>query len=283
MEIIMPAEISGKIMTLIDSATEKIIIISPYNKINNWTKLKKRIAEAKNRGILIEWFVRANVPDNNELRKIGVTPIEVENLHCKIYMNESQAVVTSMNLHEFSDSNSIDIGYSINIEKDYAELTKFVNTYVRKGPIKAIEKIETSLPQIPQYDLVCWLKNMYPQYSEKIVEYSNNYGGCLDINDFKKNYTLKFEAMASYFRIDLRIEYRSPQKKIIFDQLREQALFLNNSIGNEIVFGSEMKRLKIYFDNLHSNSYKDWNSEYFNSYIKHRVKKIINTFERVLK
>ncbi len=36
MELIQPAEISGKIMTLIDQAKEVIIIVSPYNKFTYW-------------------------------------------------------------------------------------------------------------------------------------------------------------------------------------------------------------------------------------------------------
>lgn len=39
MELIQPAEISGKIMTLIDQAKEELIIVSPYNKFTYWKKL----------------------------------------------------------------------------------------------------------------------------------------------------------------------------------------------------------------------------------------------------
>ncbi len=51
----------------------------------------------------------------------AITPIEIENLHCKLYLNEKNAVVTSMNLHEYSDSSSIDIGYFITEKNHYQE------------------------------------------------------------------------------------------------------------------------------------------------------------------
>ena len=102
MELIQPAEISGKIMTLIDQAKEQLIIVSLYNKFTYWKKLTQRIDKAKQRGVKIKWYIRKNVENNVEqIRQIGIEPIEIENLHCKLYLNEQNAVVTSMNLHEY--------------------------------------------------------------------------------------------------------------------------------------------------------------------------------------
>jgi phosphatidylserine/phosphatidylglycerophosphate/cardiolipin synthase-like enzyme len=131
MELIHPAEISGKIMTLIDQAKEEIIIVSPYNKFTYWKKLTQRIEKAQQRGIRIQWYIRKDIPHNVEqIRQIGVEPIEVENLHCKMYLNDQHAVFTSMNLHQFSDSSSIDIGYLITEEDKYKELRDFISTYI---------------------------------------------------------------------------------------------------------------------------------------------------------
>lgn len=130
MELIQPAEISGKIMTLIDQAKEEIIIVSPYNKFTYWKKLTQRIDKAKQRGVIIKWYIRKNVENNVEqIRQIGIEPVEIENLHCKLYLNEQNAVVTSMNLHEYSDTSSIDIGYLITEEEKYKELTDFIDIY----------------------------------------------------------------------------------------------------------------------------------------------------------
>ncbi|WP_423147899.1 hypothetical protein [Rubrolithibacter danxiaensis] len=51
MELVQPAEISGKIMTIIDEAENELILISPYNKIvrvahslnYSWTSMDKII------------------------------------------------------------------------------------------------------------------------------------------------------------------------------------------------------------------------------------------------
>lgn len=47
MKLIKPAEISAKIMTLIDEADKQLIVVSPYNNISGWNKLLIRIKEAQ--------------------------------------------------------------------------------------------------------------------------------------------------------------------------------------------------------------------------------------------
>lgn len=46
MKLIKPAEISSKIMTLIEEADESLIIVSPYNDLEKWDKINKRFESA---------------------------------------------------------------------------------------------------------------------------------------------------------------------------------------------------------------------------------------------
>ena len=39
MKLIKPSQISGEIMTLIEEADKKLIIVSPYCKFSDWKKL----------------------------------------------------------------------------------------------------------------------------------------------------------------------------------------------------------------------------------------------------
>lgn len=60
MKLIKPAEISSKIMTLIEEADESLIIVSPYNDLEKWDKINKRFESAIKRGIKISYYARMN-------------------------------------------------------------------------------------------------------------------------------------------------------------------------------------------------------------------------------
>lgn len=286
MELIKPAEISGKIMTLIDDASELVVIVSPYNKFTNWTKLTKRISEALTRGVKIEWYIRANVKDNySEVLKLGIKPIEVENLHCKIYMNETSAVVTSMNLLEYSDSNSIDIGYQIINKKDHDDLMEFVNLYIRKVKSKQKSLINTRNEKRnssnTQKNLIEWIKVSYPEYANSIIETTNKYGNCLEISNFCSNYRLIIEQKYAYLRIDLRIGFEWNLRKRIYEELEKKRMELERQIGIDIVSGNEMKRFKIDITDLPSYNYTLWTSEEFEQF-KPLFEKIVSMYTKIL-
>lgn len=288
MELIMPAEISGKIMTLIDSAKKTIIIISAYNKISGWTKLTKRIKEAQSRGVNIEWYIRKNEGNYSEIKQLGIDAFEIEYLHCKIYMNEKSAIVSSMNLHEFSDKNSIEIGYYISNEKDYADLLNFVELYISK-PRNKIE--QNSLMEISSSNiannkfidlLVLWLTLRFPEYTKNISKFKNKYGTGLELACFKENYRLIFEPKTSYFRIDLRIGFDYNTRTEIFSSLKNKSTQLTAEIEREIAFGNQMKRLKIDLDECYNIAYESWGSKELEK-LKPIIERIIEVYARELK
>jgi hypothetical protein len=144
MKFIPPPEISGKIMTLIKEADKKLIIVSPYNKINDWDKLLNYLNDAIQRNVKIEYYIRENVDSNlNEILNIGIKPIEVKNLHAKLYLNEKKAIVSSMNLSSYSDTNSIDIGYETETEDEYNELQRFIGIWLVRQSEPLSQKVAT--------------------------------------------------------------------------------------------------------------------------------------------
>lgn len=136
MNYIEPLEISSKIMTLIDEAEEELIIVSPYVDIKDWEKMKKRLKLAVNRNIKISFYCRANTKQNlDPLRKIGIEPILIEDLHAKIYLNENMAIVTSQNMVLYSDTNSLDIGHYTDDVNQIKPLRKFVDRLLNSKKI----------------------------------------------------------------------------------------------------------------------------------------------------
>lgn len=269
MELIQPAEISGKIMTLIDQAKEEIIIVSPYNKFTYWKKLTQRIEKAKQRGVKIKWYIRKNVDNNVEqIRQIGIEPIEIENLHCKLYLNEQHAVVTSMNLHEYSDSSSIDIGYLITEEDKYKELTDFIDVYIDSYSVTESKVIETTNRELTTKkidfidSLVTFLLEMGFEKGN-LKTHENRYGTVITINEFMENFELILEPKGVYYRIDLRINYPYKIKNAIYEFLRANENELNRLIGFEIDFGRQMKRLKLDLEIFENYEYENWDNDEF--------------------
>lgn len=109
--------VSYHLQQLINKANEKLVIISPYLKIND--RIKQSL-EDKNRmkiDIRIVYGKNELHPDENNWLK-SMTSIRssfCKDLHAKCYLNENEAILTSMNLYEFSQVNNNEMG--IYVEK----------------------------------------------------------------------------------------------------------------------------------------------------------------------
>lgn len=139
MEFIKPNEISGKIITLLDESSEFVIIVSPYVKISKWYKLINKIKDLKNREVELCFFVRDdehNLATFLELDSLGVTYYKVPNLHCKFYLNESKAIMSSMNLLLSSEINSLDLGYQTETVSEYNELYDIYDLYLKRHQVE---------------------------------------------------------------------------------------------------------------------------------------------------
>lgn len=115
--VITDNSVPSAVLDLISSARKHIVLVSPYNSF--WGHLKDEIRLAirqrevrvvafynpreHTRGDGIEWLIGE-----------GAEVYRVHYLHAKLYLNESSAVLTSMNLTEGSSRNSMDIGMLVN-------------------------------------------------------------------------------------------------------------------------------------------------------------------------
>lgn len=134
MKFIKPSEISSKIMTLIEESDEYVVIVSPYVKISKWYKLLKKFDNLKSRNIPIEFIIRddsTNQLSFKELDSLGIKFKAIKDLHCKLYLNEKYAIVSSMNLLLSSEINSLELAYQTETEKEYNELKEFCERYLQ--------------------------------------------------------------------------------------------------------------------------------------------------------
>jgi hypothetical protein len=104
--------VSYHLQQLINKANEKLVLISPYLKIND--RIKQSL-EDKNRmkiDIRVVYGKNELQPEENNWLK-SMTSIRAsfcKDLHAKCYLNENEAIITSMNLYEFSQVNNNEMG-----------------------------------------------------------------------------------------------------------------------------------------------------------------------------
>ncbi len=102
-------DVEKELRSLIKEARQEIILVSPYNDF--WLHLKEELRDALRGGVdvLLLYRARENEKEIKWLEEEGATVLPVERLHSKLYMNETTAFVTSMNLVESSALNSKEI------------------------------------------------------------------------------------------------------------------------------------------------------------------------------
>lgn len=105
---------------LIKSASDRLILISPFLKLNDRVK---ELLEDKNR---LKIDVRI-VYGKNELQPEEINWLKeltfirtsfCKNLHAKCYLNEETCIITSLNLYEFSQVNNNEMGVALNRTED---------------------------------------------------------------------------------------------------------------------------------------------------------------------
>lgn len=124
-------EISARLAQIIKHADEKLILISPYLKIG--TNFRELLNDVR-KSTIIQIIYGKKELNPEEMKWLESTPIQVsfcENLHAKCYMNEREALVTSMNLYEFSQVNNTEMGIMVS-KKDDSELYEEINQEVKR-------------------------------------------------------------------------------------------------------------------------------------------------------
>jgi len=112
--------VSYHLEELIKGTKDKLILISPYLQLND--RIKEHLINLSLFKCDIRIVYRENkllLDENNWLgSQIGVRTNICKNLHAKCYINENEAIITSMNLYEFSQQNNNEMGIYISKAED---------------------------------------------------------------------------------------------------------------------------------------------------------------------
>jgi len=122
-------QIEPRLQALIRDAKDWVWLVSPY--LNLWGHLRNTIRLAVSKGVRMIVIVRADPEvlsgeDVQWLTQNSVTVAVSENLHAKIYMSEQTAIVSSMNLTEYSTDNSHEIALVVEDRQLARQIQKYI-------------------------------------------------------------------------------------------------------------------------------------------------------------
>ena len=137
---------------LIKNASDRLIIISPYLKLNE--RIKELLEDRNRLKIDIRIVYGKNDLHPEEINWLkNLTFIRTsfcKNLHAKCYLNENECIITSLNLYEFSQVNNNEMGVLI-YRNDDAKL--YADTYEEAQRIIRIsDEVRMSLEKVGDSD-----------------------------------------------------------------------------------------------------------------------------------
>lgn len=112
--------VSYHLEELIKGTKDRLILISPYLQFHKRVKDNIENLNIQKRDIRIIYREnKLKVEESNWLEsQIGVRTSICSTLHAKCYLNEKEAIVTSMNLYSFSQQNNDEMGIHVSKEQD---------------------------------------------------------------------------------------------------------------------------------------------------------------------
>ena len=127
-EVFTDDQITSRVLDILRNAKKHVTLVSPYNKF--WTHLRNELQRTVARDVRVDFIYRngERSEDTDWLEDLGVRVHAVQNLHAKIYLNESSVLVTSMNLLESSSKNSMEICISIRDKNEQKDVREYVKT-----------------------------------------------------------------------------------------------------------------------------------------------------------
>lgn len=140
--------VSYHLEELIKNTQDRLILISPYLQFHKRVKdhLENLTIQKKDIRIIYREN-KLQVEESTWLEhQIGIRTSLCNSLHAKCYINENEAIVTSMNLYSFSQQNNDEMGIHVTKEED-AQLYNDINKEVQRL-LTISEEIRVSVKKV---------------------------------------------------------------------------------------------------------------------------------------
>jgi phospholipase D-like protein len=188
--------VSYHLQQLINRANDKLILVSPYLKLNERVKQALLDKEAFKINIRIVYGKNELQPEEAEwMRNVKSIRLSYcKNLHGKCYLNENEAIVTSMNLYEFSQVNNVEMGIYISKAEDPALYQDIVDEVGRI--LRMSEEVQISIERVkPKEPVVVAPSPSAVKAKAEQTSTSESSGHCIRCGD-----TIKLNPMYPYCR-----------------------------------------------------------------------------------
>ncbi|WP_062062665.1 phospholipase D family protein [Aquimarina longa] len=133
---------TNSIEQLILNAQSKLTLVTPYLKLSK--TLRERIEYACKKNIKVTLiYGKSELKEREKKVLYELANVQIyfcENLHAKCYYNEDSLIITSMNLHEFSERYNREMGIELNRELDENIYFKAVEEVNSIRSVSVLEK-----------------------------------------------------------------------------------------------------------------------------------------------
>lgn len=135
---------------LINRSHEKLILISPYLRVSD--RLKQSLEDKDRMKIdirIIYGKSELEPAENNWLKSLrSIRTSFCQNLHAKCYLNEKEAIITSMNLYDFSQINNNEMGIYVEKDSDPELFSSIYEEAMRL--VRVSDEIKITVAQVPK-------------------------------------------------------------------------------------------------------------------------------------
>ncbi len=122
--ILLTHQIPGKIIEIIQNAKDYCFLVTPY--FQPWPLLERELEKAARDNKKIIFIFRKPNDFGDDFSYLndnyGFDLIFVDRLHTKLYLNEQETLISSMNLYDSSKENNFEVGYyfsSMCVSRDF--------------------------------------------------------------------------------------------------------------------------------------------------------------------
>lgn len=118
-EFLTTRNIGSTLENIIKDCNKHLFLITPYLKFSK--TLYDRIKALENKGIniyIVYGKTDLNIKEEKLIAALKCNLYFKEDLHAKCYLNEDVAIITSMNLHSYSEINNTEIGIKLDRQTD---------------------------------------------------------------------------------------------------------------------------------------------------------------------
>ena len=149
-KFLVTSGVSFHLEELVKNTKEKLILISPYLKFNDRIKELLKDKDRIKLDIRLIYGKNELQPEENNWLK-GLRSIRssfCKNLHAKCYLNEKEAIITSMNLYEFSQQNNNEMGIHVTKANDAELYNEIYDESMRL--VRISDEIQITISRVPK-------------------------------------------------------------------------------------------------------------------------------------